>query len=175
MFIQEYARLPIFSGLDSSQISQLLPYMVECEFIKDANIFEQGNPAEYLYILLSGEVVVNYKPYDGPPLTVAHIEPGAVFGWSAAIGREAYTSDARAVQDSVAYRIRGVNLPVLCAQYPETGRCLLDRLASSIAERLQCTHTHIIGLLRREQMPRGYVNQMSDLNLDFHKRNVSGH
>ncbi len=149
MFNQDYARYPIFSDLDSSQISQLLPYMVECQFVRDSVIFEQGAAAEYLYILLAGEVVVSYKPYDGPPLVVAHIEPGGVFGWSTALGREVYTSGAIAVEDCLAYRIRGDNLSAFCRKYPDTGRILLEHLASSIAERLRSTHTQILGILSR--------------------------
>ncbi len=147
MFRQDYAQLSIFTGLDGNQISQLTPYMVECQFPKDAMIFEQGQTADFLYILLSGEVVVRYKPYDGPPLNVARIEPGGVFGWSAALRRDVYTSGAIAVTETVAYRIRGSNLQVICAEHPNTGKILLERLASVIAERLRSTHTQVLDIL----------------------------
>jgi CRP/FNR family transcriptional regulator, cyclic AMP receptor protein len=147
MFRQEYADFSIFAGLNGDQIGQLLPYMVECHFGKDEVIFQQGQSADCLYVLLSGEVTIRYKPYDGPPITVARIEPGGVFGWSAALGRDVYTSGAVAVQESIAYRLRGSNLPVLCEEYPETGMILLDRLAGVITERLNNTHTQILGIL----------------------------
>lgn len=147
MFRQDYAQFSIFAGLDGNQIGQLSPYLVECQFPADSIIFEQGHPADHLFILLSGEVVVHYKPYDGPPLTVARIGPGGVFGWSAALRRDIYTSGASAVQESLAYRIRGSNLPVICSKYPETGGLLLERLASVIAERLRSTHTQVLGIL----------------------------
>lgn len=147
MFRQDYAQLPIFAGMDCTQISQLSPYIVECQLAKDLVIFEQNQPADYLYILLSGEVAIRYKPYDGPELTVSRIVPGGVFGWSAALGRDVYTSGAVVLQKSVAYRIRGSNLHVICVQYPETGQILLDRLASVIAERLQSTHIQVLGML----------------------------
>lgn len=147
MFGQDYAQISIFAGLDGNQISQLSPFMIECQFAKDTVIFEQGQPADHLYILLTGEVTIQYKPYDGPVLTVGRIEPGGVFGWSAALGRDIYTSGAVAVKNSVAYRVRSANLQVICTEYPETGKILLDRLASGIAERLQGTHTQILGIL----------------------------
>ncbi|NLG98277.1 MAG: Crp/Fnr family transcriptional regulator [Chloroflexi bacterium] len=123
--------------------------MTECQFHKDEVIFEQGQPASHLYILLSGNVIVRYKPYDGPPLTVANIEPGGVFGWSAALGRETYTSSAVTVQESVAVRVRGSNLQVIRAQYPETGKILMDRLAGVITERLHSSHTQVLEILTR--------------------------
>jgi CRP/FNR family transcriptional regulator, cyclic AMP receptor protein len=147
MFRQDYARLSIFTGLDGDQIHQLSQFIAECKFPKDHVIFEQGQPADRLYILLSGEVIIRYKPYDGPPLLVARIEPGGVFGWSAALRRDIYTSGAEAVQDSVAYCIRGANLNVLCSQYPQTGKLFLERLASVIVERLSSTHTQVLGIL----------------------------
>lgn len=147
MFRQEHAQLSIFEGLDCNQLHQLSPFFAECQFPKDYVIFEQGQPAENLYILLEGEVVIHFKPYDGPTLMVARIEPGGVFGWSAALQRDVYTSAAMTMQDCLMYQLRGSSLNTICAQYPDTGKILLERLACVIAERLQSTHTHVLGML----------------------------
>ncbi len=112
-----------------------------------AVIFEQGDLADCLYILLEGEVEVRYKPYDGPPLSVAHIIPGGVFGWSAALGRREYTSGAQAESECQVVRVRSASLHRLCECYPETGGVLLDRLAGVIAERLRNTHASILAML----------------------------
>ena len=112
-------------------------------------IFEQGRIAEHLYILLEGEVVVNFKPYDGPQLTVAHIHSGGVFGWSAILGRQVYTSIALAAVDSVAIRMRGEELRSLCEEKPQTGLAILERLAGAIAERLNSTHAQIFTMLTK--------------------------
>lgn len=147
MLRQDDASISIFAGLDNNQINQLSHYLVECHFLKNQVIFEQGQPAENLYILVGGEVVIQYKPYDGPMLTVARIEPGGVFGWSSALRRDVYTSGAVAMCESSAIRIRGESLHVLRARHPDTGDILLERLASVIAERLRSTHTQILGIL----------------------------
>lgn len=147
MLRQNYAQLSIFNGLDDEMISQLSPFFVECMLPKDHLIFEQGQPAEHFYVLLEGEVEVDYKPYDGPLLPVARIEPGGVFGWSAAIGRDVYTSGAVALQDSTAYRLHSSSLSQICALHPDTGKIWLDRLASVIAVRLRSTHAHVLEIL----------------------------
>jgi CRP-like cAMP-binding protein len=121
--------------------------MVECQYHKDYVIFEQGQPADCFYILLSGEVRIRYKPYDGPPLKVSCIEPGGVFGWTAAMRHDVYTSGAMALQDSVAYCMRGASLSVIRAKYPETCQVWLERLASVIAQRLESTHAQVLGML----------------------------
>jgi CRP-like cAMP-binding protein len=147
MFRQEFDRVTIFRGLSEEQINLLAPMFEPWSFEKDQVIFEQGQPAEYLYLLNEGEVAIRYKPYDGPPLIVTRIQPGGVFGWSAALGRQEYTSGVIAIANSHGFRMRGQDLHCLCESYPETGTMILDRLASVIAERLRNTHTQILTIL----------------------------
>lgn len=147
MFLQQFADLSFFQGFTPRQIEEITPILdpIPCE--KDAVIFQQGQPTDYLYILEVGEVVVQYKPYDGPPLVVARIHPGGVFGWSAALGREVYTSAALVLETGEAIRIRRDSLQQFCIQHPETGKILLERLASVISERLKNTHSEVLSIL----------------------------
>jgi CRP/FNR family transcriptional regulator, cyclic AMP receptor protein len=147
MFRQELAQLALFQGFAPAQLEHLTPMLKYEHFQTGETIFEQGKAADHLFILISGEVVVRYKPYDGPPLTVARIRPGGVFGWSAAMMREIYSSGAQAAADCDVYRISGCQLRTLCEKNPETGTLLVNRLASVIAERLKNTHTHIVNIL----------------------------
>ena len=136
MFRQELTSLNLFKGLNHQQIEQLNSSWEFCNFAENKVIFEQGQTADFLYILTCGSVDVQFKPYDGPPMAVAHIITDGVFGWSAALGREAYTSSAIAREESQAYRISTAQLRKLCSQHPDTGVVLLDRLAGAIAARL---------------------------------------
>lgn len=147
MFRQEYSHFPIFAGLNNAQISELDPFLEILQFSENQLIFEQGQIARHLFILLEGEVLVRFKPYDGPPLTVAKITPGGVFGWSAALQHENYTSGAVSTINSCAYRIASESLQQIVHKYPETGVILMERLASVIAERLRNTHTQVYDML----------------------------
>jgi CRP-like cAMP-binding protein len=147
MFLQQYIDLSFFHGFTPEQIAEIYPILDSIPYDKNAVIFQQGQCADYLFILEKGEVVIQYKPYDGPPLVVAHIQSGGVFGWSAALGRDAYTSGALAISESRAIRIRKETLQQFCAQHQETGKILLERLASVIAERLKNTHVEVLNIL----------------------------
>lgn len=147
MDYSQLTQLDIFKGLKSSQIDQLKPLMTFCSFSEDMVIFEQGNIAQYIYILTKGEVAISYKPYDGPPIIVARIYPGNVFGWSSALNRDSYSSAALAVVESEAIRIKGSSLHTLCEICPNTGAIFLDRLAGVISERIRHTHHEILALL----------------------------
>ena len=143
----QLTQIDIFKGLNRSQIEQLKPLMTFCSFSKDMVIFEQGNKAEFIYILAKGEVAISYKPYDGQPIVVARIHPGNVFGWSSALNRDTYSSAALAVIESEAIRINGRSLQTLCDTCPNTGAIFLDRLAGVISERIRHTHHEILALL----------------------------
>jgi CRP/FNR family cyclic AMP-dependent transcriptional regulator len=155
MFRQDAAKLTIFQGLEHYQIELLEPVMEECQFPGGCVIFEQGTPADWLYILARGEVIIRFKPYDGPALTVAIIGSGGVFGWSAAMGREVYTSGVITLSEVAAYRISSRSLDQLCDCDPHTGKLLLNRLASAIAERLQGNQQQIYALLSQRIAQNG--------------------
>ncbi len=147
MFRQDLAHLSIFQGMAIGQMNALDPLLELTHFRQGDLIFKQGRSADFLFILLSGEVEIRFKPYDGPQLTVSRIFPGGVFGWSAALMRDAYTSSAAAAADGHAVRISGCRLRELCEREPDLGADLLNRLASGIAQRLNNTHTEIVNIL----------------------------
>ncbi|MBK7317837.1 cyclic nucleotide-binding domain-containing protein [Candidatus Villigracilis affinis] len=68
--------IPLFENLDPAQIALLKPLFEQ--FIRPANttIFEQGEPASYLYLLIKGEVIIRFKPYDTPPITLTRLRAG---------------------------------------------------------------------------------------------------
>jgi CRP-like cAMP-binding protein len=148
MFQQQYTQLPFFKGLSKEQFAQIEPLFQLCRFQQDHTIFQQGQNAQFFYILLEGEVEIRYKPYDGPSLTIAHLKPGNVFGWSAVLGRDTYTSAAISLLRCDVYCASCNDLRKLYRKYPETGDILLSRLASVIAERIRSTHNKVLSLLK---------------------------
>ena len=139
----KFARLPIFDGFDVQELEVLDAMMELASFNANQTIFKQGAKADFLHILLNGEVTIHFKPYDGPLILVASIQPGGVFGWSAIVGREVYTSQAASVQSGLAYRIRAQNVTLLCNQYPEIGEKFIKKLLSGINERINTSHSQM--------------------------------
>ena len=164
MFRQDYAALAIFNGLEAGLVRALSPLLEEVVLHEGETIFEQGDAACSLYIMLEGEVTIRYKPYDGPPLTVARIQSGDVFGWSAALGRQVYTSAAESVCAGLACRIHANSLKQLCDRNPEAGAVLLERLAGSIAEGLRNTNSTVLELLSQGMDRRGNCSKRSGID-----------
>ena len=110
-------------------------------------ILQQGKPADYLYLVVSGSAEVSYKPYDGNPITVSHVEKGGLFGWSAVVGSELYTSSTIAIEPLQAMRVRGRDLRKFCVEHPEAGKDLLERLASSVSSRWKNANEQVRSIL----------------------------
>ncbi len=163
MFRQEIARIPLFKDLSIADIDMMAPLFDAVCLEQGQVVFEEGMVADYFYVVLDGEVVVNYKPYDGPQLMVARISSGGVFGWSSILGRQVYTSDAVAAVPSTAIRIRGEELRSLCEKNPQTGQIILEKLAAAIAERLDSTREQIFTMLTNSmELGNGFVRKMND-------------
>lgn len=143
-----FPRLFLFRDLTPDHMNLLQPLFIPCEFTADSILFEQGDPAEHLFAVVSGEVVVNFKPDDGPVITVARVQTGSIVGWSAALGSRRYTSSAVCTSYTQLLRVRGDDLRRLCVQHPDTGTIFLDRLATVMAERLHSTHDLVLSLLQ---------------------------
>ncbi len=143
-----FPNLFLFRDLSPEHLKLLLPLFIPCEFTAESVLFEQGDPAENLFTIVSGEVVVNFKPDDGPIIVVARVQPGSIVGWSAALGSRRYTSSGVCTTFTQLLRVRGDDLRRLCLQHPDTGSLILDRLATVIAERLHSTHDLVLSLLQ---------------------------
>ncbi len=145
--------LPLFQGLTSEQLARLEKIFLPCDYYAGTTLFEQGSPAEFLFVVVMGDVVVNFKPDDGPMILVSHVEPGGIVGWSAALGSRLYTSGASCTTYTQLLRVRGSDLRQLCNQHPSTGVLVLERLATVIAERLNSTHALVMSLLKMGLSP----------------------
>lgn len=63
-------------------------------------LFSQSQPVKALFILKSGRVRIFRVAEDGNALTMAILEPGAVFGEMMLVGQRMYDNYAEAIEDS---------------------------------------------------------------------------
>jgi len=147
MKLEKYTHLAFFNGLSAPEIQLLAPFFNPQTWVAGTVLFEQGDRAEYFYLMVSGELTIRYKPDDGPMMNVTRIQPGGIFGWSAAIGNPTYTSGAVCGLDSEVLCIRGSDLRMLCDKDPDLGKVILNRLSAIIAERQHSQQSRVNSML----------------------------
>jgi CRP-like cAMP-binding protein len=139
--------IPLFQDLTSEQTALLEPIFEAFSCPSGTLIFAQGDKPEYLYLLLQGDIEIRYKPYDGPPIALTHLHAGDAFGWSAVLGSKAYSSSAISDTEIHSVRVRGSDLWMLAEEHPETGRVVLDKLASVVSSRWRNANTQVKSML----------------------------
>lgn len=142
----KFDNIPLFEGLDKDTLTLIEPLFEACT-CHEGTIFEQGDPAIHLYLVVEGTVDIIYKPYDTPPITMTYVRSGDIFGWSSIAGNTVYTSGATCQEACKTMRIRGSDLRQLAKVHPEAGEILLDRIAQSVSSRGQNANAHIREIL----------------------------
>ena len=140
-------RIVLLKELDENQRDLLRPLFEEVSFQAGTVIFQQGKSAEFLYLVINGMVDMSFKPYDGTPITVSHVGKDGLFGWSAVVGSEKYTSSAIAIEAVQAFRVRGTDLRRFCVKHPEAGKAILERLAEGASSRWKDAHKQVQSIL----------------------------
>lgn len=153
MKIENLSHLVFFEGLSTADLQLLAPFFSHQNFPAGTTIFDQGDVADFLYLVVNGEVTIRYKPDDGPEMVVTRVPPGGVFGWSAAMGNPVYTSGATCAQDVSTLRIRSLDLRALIDKHPPVGKIILDRLAAVIAERKKRVRANVSAILANGVQP----------------------
>lgn len=138
---------PLFKDITPEYIGLLRPLFERASFGSGSVVINQGETAEYIYLIERGKAEISYKPYDDTTITVSHVEAGGLFGWSALVGSPKYTSSAMAIEDLDTIRMRGSDLRKLCAEHPEAGRVILDKLAGAVTARWSDAHEQIKSIL----------------------------
>ena len=142
-------RIPIFKNLDEKYMDLLKPLFEPYSCNAGVTVLKQGAPADYLYLVINGTVEMTFKPYDGIPITISHVEKDGLFGWSAVVGSEKYTSSAIAIENIEALRVRGSELRKLCVDHPDAGKEILERFASSVSSRVQDAQEQVKSMLEQ--------------------------
>jgi CRP/FNR family transcriptional regulator len=140
-------RVAIFEELDEAMIDLISPLFETYSCQPGTTIFQQGDQAEFLYLVIGGKVDMSFKPYDGNPITVSHIGKGGLFGWSSVVGSDKYTSTAIAIEDVEAFRVHGSDLRKFCREHPEAGKDILERLADGVSTRWKDAHKQVQAIL----------------------------
>ncbi len=149
--LESLPNIPLFQNLEPAQTALLKPLFEQFTCPLDTVVFKQGEPASYLYLLIKGEVAIQYKPYDGPPITLTRLRGGDVFGWSAVVGSTYYTSSIVSETHVEALRVRGNYLWALVREHPETGKIIMDHLASVVSSRWKNAPAQVQSLLNSDQ------------------------
>jgi CRP/FNR family transcriptional regulator, cyclic AMP receptor protein len=146
---------PLFKALKPEYREILAEGALEKEYAAGATIFRQGEPANRLYLVLSGSVALEAAGEKAKGVTVQCLSKGEVLGWSWLFPPFAWQFSARAVQPCTLLVLDGARLLVHCEENPTFGFEVMKQLAPVVIRRLQSTRRKLLAspnakLLNRE-------------------------
>ena len=123
----------LFADLSAAEIDEMDHMAPATLFRRGQILYSQSQPAHSLFILKTGRVRIFRVAEDGKALTLAILEPGAVFGEMVLVGQRMYDSYAEAIDDALVCQLSLVEVERFLLADPRiavrVARILGDRVA----------------------------------------------
>ena len=139
----------LFGGLSDEQKDKIAQSSREMTFETGDVLFREGDPADNIYIVLSGTVAVEVgllgrKRRRSAVIAAAH--RGESVGWSAGIDSQHYLASAYAVEKTSVVAVDHKAVQLLFADNPASGLSVMEKLIDLARSRL-CHTTEILATM----------------------------
>jgi len=149
--IDDLKRFKLFQGLNDREIELIVKIAKEETVEADVRLFEEKANATDLYLVLEGIVDVKVKGVNDERITIAHVEPGQILGWSAIVEPHVRTAGAWIQTKARLITLRADSLKDLFEKNNHIGYRIMKVIASLISERLKALDTKYAEKLRIEK------------------------
>lgn len=112
-------RLPLFRAMSATRLSALEKTVELRRFRKGETLFNEGQPAESVWLIQRGWVYLVRRTPQGTPVTICTVTPEEVLcGFSAVFSQRAYYASAVAATDTTAIRVPRTEFAHLLRERP---------------------------------------------------------
>lgn len=130
-------RYPYFALISEESLKQIAMWADEVTVPPDTRLFNEGDPARYLFVIMQGEVNIQYLLGNGELRTVDTLIGGDLLVWSALVEPHKTTAAGTTTKQTHLLRVDGRQLRELCEKDPQVGYRLMLEVAGLLANRLE--------------------------------------
>ena len=123
--------------LSSDARAALIRYGARASWPAGFAIYQRGTPADGLFVVLAGRVVLRSRVKAGRGFVPAVAALGETFGSEGLVSGGRYATDARAEEASETLHVSGAQLRTFLREQPIHGQALLGQLMSERSELLE--------------------------------------
>jgi CRP-like cAMP-binding protein len=132
---KEIKQVVVFQNATEDELHLILKNSIIRSIEENEFFFFQGDAAQYLYILISGQIKLMQSNPNGQQVNLRTIHPWQMFGALGAVRKEAtYPATAQALEDSSALAVESGFLRKLLAASPQISFDLMTLMTSYIIE-----------------------------------------
>jgi CRP/FNR family transcriptional regulator len=125
--------VPLFASLSEDELRRISPLFRKRRLKKDTYIVMEGDPPDYLYIVLAGRVKL-IKHAGGKDVILHLVSPGEWFGGVAAFGRRNHPFTAQTMEATTILEVAGRDFAELMARYPSISNEVIQELVERLTE-----------------------------------------
>lgn len=128
------SRQPLFRGLNETEIGLLAAHTREFRVRKQEMLFQKGDPAEGLHVVIMGQIKLALHSPQGGEKVVHMVGPGATFGEALVFLDKPYPVNAHATQESLVLLVAKSGLLNTLDSNPVFARKMLASLSMRLHE-----------------------------------------
>jgi CRP-like cAMP-binding protein len=131
----------LFTGLGHNFLKQTMAIAEKVSFEKGATLMKEGEPADYFFILIEGQVSLLLG--DAAKKVYQTSGLGEMFGCSSLIGQDTYFLTARCDEPSLALRIDRRKMEKILTDDSDNGLLFFKQLSRAIANRMMTLYDRL--------------------------------
>jgi len=151
------SEIELFKGIDYEVMNKIASICSEESYSKGIVLFNNGEKAEALYIIMEG--TVNLEVKNGGTITYSMNEPGDVFGWSSMFESGRYTAAGICVTDLKVVKIERDRINKIFSKHPDAGIKVLRRLGNVFSKRLSNLYRDLLSVRSTASGPAIWMNE----------------
>jgi CRP/FNR family cyclic AMP-dependent transcriptional regulator len=126
------AQRPFLCGLEARQLKIICGLAMQITFLPGRLIFQQGDPANRFYLILEGNVELEFESEKAETIFALTLGSGDELGWSWMFAPHTFRMSARAIEPIRAIFVYGTILRQLCEDDHDLGYELMKRIAGVV-------------------------------------------
>ena len=139
----------ILSHLSDAMLDSIIPSLDILQYEEDDIIFQEGDPADRLFFLKRGKVLLEKRISDKISFAIGAVKPGFSFGWSSVLGEgTGYTTLTLCAEPCQVYSIRSDKIRHLLEKDHEMAALFYLRLLWVVKNRLDHRTSQFVTVLR---------------------------
>jgi len=129
--------------IDPGHLEQIANISQPCEFDEHDVVFREGQPADDIYLVVSGKVSLQIGAGTAGCKLIVTVGPGEILGWSSLTDHPRFAATAIATERTRMIRIDGDRLQAICDSDPQFGYEFMRRTMLALAKRVTATWTQL--------------------------------
>jgi CRP-like cAMP-binding protein len=148
--------IPWFQRMSQEHFEKLLSIASLVEVEAKQELFREGDPEDYLYIVVQGRVAIEIFVPSRGRIRIYTADPMDEVGWSSVtpLVRQR-TASARTIFPSCLVRLDAVKLRQLCEEDCDLGYLVMRRMSNVIASRLLTTRLQLLDMFAQPALEEG--------------------